>query len=69
MKYTYTITDADGKSETVENMSWKKAFKNIIAKDNKFNGWVSYTNKKDNAQTKVIRDGKIKREKNYVKSY
>ena len=41
MKYTYTITDADGKSETVENMSWKKAFKNIIAKDNKFNGWYN----------------------------
>ena len=48
MRYTYTITDADGKSETVENMSWKKAFKNIIAKNNKFNGWVSYLNKKDN---------------------
>tara|TARA_R100001594_G_scaffold6827_1_gene19056 strand:- start:354 stop:548 length:195 start_codon:yes stop_codon:yes gene_type:complete len=63
MRYTYTITDADGKSKTVENMSWKKAFKDIITKDNKFNGWVSYINKKDNAQTKVIKDGKIQREK------
>ena len=63
MRYNYTIIDSDGKSETVENMSWKKAFKNIIVKNNKFNGWVSYTNKKDNAQTKVIRDGKIQREK------
>jgi|TARA_Y100000590_G_scaffold347433_1_gene398007 hypothetical protein len=63
MRYTYTITDADGKSETVKNMSWKKAFKNIIVKDNKFNGSVSYTNKKDNAQTKVIKNGKIQREK------
>ena len=63
MKYTYTITDADGKSETVKNMSWKKAFKDIIIKDNKFSGWVSYINKKDNTQTKVIKDGKIQREK------
>ena len=63
MRYTYTITDADGKSETVKNMSWKKAFKNIIVKDNKFNGSVSYTNKKDNAQTEVIKNGKIQREK------
>ena len=28
----------------------------------KFNGWVSYINKKDNPQTKVIRDGKLQRE-------
>ena len=63
MRYNYTITDSDGKSETVENMSWKKAFKNIIVKNNKFNGWVSYTNKKNNSQTKVIVDGKLKREK------
>ena len=34
-----------------------------IVKNNKFNGWVSYTNKKNNSQTKVIVDGKLKREK------
>ena len=68
MRYKFTITDADGKSETVENMSWKKAFKNILVKDNKFNGWVSYVNKKDNLQTKVIQDGKLQREKYQFKS-
>ena len=62
MRYNYTIIDSDGKSETVENMSWKKAFKSIIVKDSKWSGWVSYINKKDNPQTKVIENGKVKRE-------
>tara|TARA_R100001594_G_scaffold7534_1_gene20287 strand:+ start:625 stop:819 length:195 start_codon:yes stop_codon:yes gene_type:complete len=62
MKYKFTLTDADGKSEIIENMSWKKAFKSIIVKDSKWSGWVSYINKKDNPQTKVIENGKVKRE-------
>ena len=51
MRYTYTITDADGKSETVENMSWKKAFKNIIAKDNKAQVVIGFSNVATNRVT------------------
>jgi|TARA_Y100000034_G_C6626753_1_gene273428 hypothetical protein len=59
MRYKYTITDETGKAEKVEAMSWKKMLKNLLVKNPKFSGWITYINKKKNAQTKVINEGKI----------
>ena len=60
MRYEYTITDhGTDKSEVVEAMSWKKMFKSLLLKTPKFTGWISYINKKGNALTKVINNGKI----------
>ena len=60
MRYEYTITDhgAD-KQEVVKAMSWKKMFKNLLLKTPKFTGWITYINKKGNALTKVINNGKV----------
>ena len=59
MRYEYTITDHEEKKEVVQAMSWKKMFKNLLVKNPKFNGWITYINKKGNAQTKVINEGKV----------
>ena len=59
MRYEYTITDHEEKKEVVQAMSWKKVFKNLLVKNPKFNGWITYVNKKGNAQTKVINEGKV----------
>ena len=59
MRYEYTITDHEEKKEVVQAMSWKKMFKNLLVKNPKFNGWITYVNKKGNAQTKVINEGKV----------
>ena len=59
MRYEYTITDHEDKQEVVKAMSWKKMFKNLLVKNPKFNGWITYINKKGNAQTKVINEGKV----------
>ena len=59
MRYEYTITDHEEKKEVVQAMSWKKMFKNLLVKNPKFNGWITYINKKENAQTKVINEGKV----------
>ena len=59
MRYEYTITDHEEKKEVVQAMSWKKVFKNLLVKNPKFNGWITYINKKGNAQTKVINEGKV----------
>ena len=59
MRYEYTITDHEDKQEVVKAMSWKKMFKNLLVRNPKFNGWVTYINKKGNAQTKVINEGKV----------
>ena len=59
MRYTYTITDNEGKEEEVKAMSWKKMFKILLVRNPKFSGWVTYINKKGNAQTKVINEGKV----------
>jgi len=59
MRYEYTITDGEEKKEVVQAMSWKKMLKSLLLKTPKFNGWITYINKKGNTQTKVINNGKI----------
>jgi|TARA_R100000049_G_C1890277_1_gene43586 hypothetical protein len=59
MRYEYTITDHEEKKEVVKAMSWKKMLKNLLVKNPKFSGWITYINKKENAQTKVINNGKV----------
>ena len=60
MRYEYTITDhGTGKEEVVKAMSWKKMFKSLLLKTPKFTGWITYINKKGNALTKVINNGKV----------
>ena len=59
MRYEYIITDHEDKQEIVKAMSWKKMFKSLLVRNPKFSGWVTYINKKGNAQTKVINEGKV----------
>ena len=59
MRYEYTITDHEEKKEVVKAMSWKKMFKSLLLKTPKFTGWITYLNKKGNALTKVINNGKV----------
>ena len=60
MRYEYTITDhGTDKSEVVKATSWKKMFKSLLLKTPKFTGWITYINKKGNALTKVINNGKV----------
>ena len=60
MRYEYTITDhGTDKSEVVKAMSGKKMFKSLLLKTPKFTGWITYINKKGNALTKVINNGKV----------
>ena len=58
MKYIFTITDKEGKTSEMQEMSWKKLLKRLAGKT----CWVSYTNKKGNPQTKVVENGKEKRD-------
>ena len=59
MRYEYTITDHEAKVETVQAMSWKKMLKSLLLKTPQFSGRITYTNKKGNALTKVIYNGKV----------
>ena len=59
MRYEYTITDREDKKEVVQSMSWKKMLKSLLLKTPKFSGWITYINKKGNAQTKALNNGKI----------
>ena len=59
MRYEYTITDHESKAETVQAMRWKKMLKSLLLKAPKFSGWITYINKKGNAQTKVLQNGKL----------
>ena len=59
MRYEYTITDHEAKVETVQAMSWKKMLKSLLLKNPQFSGRIAYTNKKGNALTKVINNGKV----------
>ena len=59
MRYEYTITDHEEKKEVVKAMSWKKMFKSLLLKTPKLTGWITYINKKGNALTKVINNGKV----------
>ena len=58
MRYEYTITKEGGETEEMEAMSWKKLFKSLLLKTPKFSGKIAYINKKGNALTKVISNGK-----------
>ena len=59
MRYEYTVTKNSGEAELIKAMSWKKAIKKILMVDAKFSGWITYINKKGNAQTKVLQNGKL----------
>ena len=59
MRYEYTVTKDSGEAELIKAMSWKKLLKSVLLKYPKFSGWVTYMNKKGNAQTKVINEGKV----------
>ena len=59
MRYEYTITDHESKAETVQAMSYKKMLKSLLLKTPKFSGWITYINKKGNAQTKILQNGKL----------
>ena len=58
MRYEYTITNEGGEAEIMKEMSWKKLLKRLAGKT----CWVSYTNKKNNPQTKIVENGKEKRD-------
>ena len=58
MRYKYTITKEGGETEEMEAMSWKKLFKSLLVKYPEFSGKIAYINKKKNALTKVISNGK-----------
>ena len=58
MRYEYTVIKEGGESELIKAMSWKKMLKSFLLKTPKFTGWITYSNKKGNQQTKVFRDGK-----------
>ena len=58
MRYKYTITKEGGETEEMEAMSWKKMLKSLLLKTPKFSGKIAYINKKGNALTKVISNGK-----------
>mgnify|MGYP003128291995 CR=1 FL=1 len=59
MRYTYTITDNEGKEEEVKAMSWKKMLKSLLLKTPKFTGKIAYINKKKHKLIKFIKDGRI----------
>ena len=59
MRYEYTVTKDSGEAELIKAMSWKKMFKSLLLKTPKFTGWITYINKKGNALTKVINNGKV----------
>ncbi len=58
MRYTYIVTDEEGKAEDIQAMSYKKMLKRL---DKKKTFWVTYKNKKGNSQTKVIVNGHHKK--------
>ena len=58
MRYEYTVTKDNGEAELIKAMSWKKAIKKVLMLNAKFNGWITYINKKGNPQTKVLYNGK-----------
>jgi hypothetical protein len=58
MRYEYTVTKEGGEAEIMKAMSWKKFFKSLLLKYPKFNGWITYTNKKENVQVRTFREGR-----------
>ena len=59
MRYEYTVTKDSGEAELIKAMSWKKMLKSLLLKTPKFTGWITYVNKKGNALTKVVNNGKV----------
>ena len=59
MRYKFKILYNDtGQTTETENMSYKKALKHILITKPKFNGALSYTNKKGNYVMHSINNGK-----------
>ena len=58
MRYEYTVTKDSGEAELIKAMSYKKAIKKVLMLNSKFNGWITYINKKGNAQVRIFREGK-----------
>ena len=58
MRYEYTVTKEGGEAEIMKAMSWKKMLKSLLLKTPKFSGKIAYINKKGNALTKVMSNGK-----------
>jgi len=58
MRYEYTVTKEGGEAEIMKAMSWKKLFKSLLLKYEKFNGSITYTNKKGHVQVRIFREGK-----------
>ena len=59
MRYEYTVTKDSGEVELIKAMSWKKALKKVLMLHPKFNGSITYINKKGNTLTKIIDNGKV----------
>jgi hypothetical protein len=58
MRYEYTVTQESGNAELIKAMSWKKAIKKVLMLHTKFNGWITYFNKKGHLQVKAFQNGK-----------
>ncbi len=59
MRYKFKIVDGDtGDNSETENMSFKKAVKSLLITKPKFNGTISYTNKKENYVTHSFANGR-----------
>ena len=61
MRYEYTVTKESGDGELIKAMSWKKAVKKVLLIDAKFNGWITYFNKKGHLQVIAFQNGKVVR--------
>ena len=58
MRYEYTVTKDNGEAELIKAMSWKKAIKKVLMLNAKFNGWITYINKKGRTIVKSFRNGR-----------
>jgi len=63
MRYEYTVTKDSGEAELIKAMSWKKALKKVLMLHPKFNGSITYSNKKGNAQVRIFREGRRQEER------
>jgi hypothetical protein len=59
MRYEYTVTKSGGEAELMKAMSWKKVIKKVLLLYPKFDGWVTYFNKKGHLQVKAFQNGKV----------
>ena len=63
MRYEYTVTKDSGEAELIKAMSWKKMLKSLLVRNPKFNGSITYSNKKGNAQVRIFREGRRQEER------